>query len=108
MDRVPASTTLAGAFGVQHDSLDLKEAIDVRRASLSLSVPATYIAFIDSPSKKSQSCVRLLQVSSIYSRSWTGFQAQCHGGVGRGRIGNVTMSCTKDLSARPYPGKAPV
>ena len=40
MDRVPASATLAAAFGVQHDSPDLEEAIYVRRTSISLSVAA--------------------------------------------------------------------
>ena len=51
MDRVPASIALAAAFGVQHDSPDLKEAICVRRASISLVVPASYVEFIDRPSK---------------------------------------------------------
>ena len=51
VDRVPASIALAAAFGVQHDSPDLKEAICVRRASISLVVPASYIAIIDRPSK---------------------------------------------------------
>ena len=108
MDRVPASTTLAAAFGMPHDSPDLKEAIYVRCAFIFLSILACYIAFLHRPSKRQQSWVRLLQASSIYSRSWTGSLAQCHGERGRGHFGNVTMNCTKDLCARPYPEKAPV